>query len=294
MSTGSREVAGGAKRLRLMVEAAGTVLLAIIVARLIWLLVAPGSSIAIAPSANGPIVGNAVRVQAEPADRTVLVRSNPFVRNAASPTIVDEPASDGPDAPETELNLRLTGIRALSGGDGTGSVWIIKPDGQEVMVSIDETIIDGVTLEQIYTDRVTIRSRGRLESLSRRNDEDSFLGLAETSGSATNQQNSRAPAQRAVSAPVSAMALYNGTGFNRLLENGRVLGYRLSPRGGGSVFSQAGFEAGDILLSLNGRSVARFEDDDFIEFFLDQNRIEALVERDGVEVAIQLTLTEDT
>jgi len=295
VTSASRTLNKGSKRLKLLLEIVFTVLLAILVARLIWLILAPGAVVPLDSSGGGPRLASTSTLQAEPADRSILVRSNPFVRSEeiAVEAVIEE---DRSDAPETELNLRLTGIRALSGGEGSGSVWIVTPGGEETMVSVGEPIIDGVTLEQIYSDRVTIRTRGRLESLSRRDDEDSFLfadagdqgGSTQASGVVPN-----APA-RAGGGAVNAMALYNGMGFTRAIDDGTVKGYRLSPRGAGTTFSRAGFEDGDILLALNGRSVAQFENDDFIEFFLQQNRIEALVERGGVQVAIPLTFTEDT
>ncbi|MEM6898971.1 MAG: type II secretion system protein N [Pseudomonadota bacterium] len=298
MSSQSLESVGGSKRLRLFVETALTVGLAILIARLIWLLVAPGSVTPTNPITFNALSGQSSSIVAVPADRSLLVKRNPFVRSAVSSSEQAPHLDQNIDAPETELNLRLTGIRALSGGDDAGSVWVIKPDGEEVLVGVGDAIMDGVTLEQIQTDRVTIRSRGRLETLSRRNDDDSFLGAAgagdrvTTGGSYERRdQNTNGPA---VGEPVGAMALYSGTNFRPVIDGGRVLGYQLSPRGGSIAFRQAGFQAGDLLLSLNGMSVEIFEDEDFIEFFIDQSRMEALVERNGVEVIIQLTLTEDT
>ncbi|MEM7005234.1 MAG: type II secretion system protein N [Pseudomonadota bacterium] len=288
---------GGSKRLRLFVESALTVAFAVLVARLIWLIVAPGSVTSTNPGIVSASSGRSISAVGVPADRSLLVKQNPFVRSAVSSSESASRLDQNIDAPETELNLRLTGIRALSGGADAGSVWVIKPDGEEVLVGVGEAIMDGVTLEQIHTDRVTIRSRGRLETLSRRNDDDSFLGAAgvgDRPADRSYERRDQSTNTPAVGEPVGAMALYSGTNFRPVIDGGRTLGYQLSPRGGSIAFRQAGFQAGDLLLSLNGMSVEIFEDEDFIEFFIDQSRMEALVERNGVEVIIQLTLTEDT
>ncbi|MEM7662814.1 MAG: type II secretion system protein N [Pseudomonadota bacterium] len=296
MSSESLESVGGSRRLRLFVETGGTVLLAIIVARLIWLVLAPGASLSSPQSTAATFSPSASRIAPNPPDRSVLIKSNPFVRSAIAASVSQSPVDEGLNAPETELNLKLTGIRALSGSDGasSGSVWIVKPDGQEVIVGVGETIIDGVTLEQIYSDRVTIRSRGRLESLLRRDDADGFLDRSTTSDTTVASSQPTSSPQVAEGEPVGALALYNSTDFSQITEGGTVIGYRLSPRGSGAAFRQAGFQSGDILLSLNGMSVDLFEDGDFVAFFADQSRMLAVVDREGVEVTIRLTLTEDT
>ncbi|MEM9670596.1 MAG: type II secretion system protein N [Pseudomonadota bacterium] len=292
VSSLSQKSAPSVQMLRLLVEVGLTVILAMITGNLIWSVIAPNQGqIPSSQFVSSPPAANRISAT-QPPDRSILVRQNPFVRSEVeSETLPSQPTDI--DAPETELNLKLTGIRAFSNDDFSGSVWIVKPDGEEVVVGISEAIIDGVTLERIYTDRVTIRSRGRLESLSRREEELSFAAASEAVLTDIQDRGPERPS-RSVNVKVSPIELFNSTAFDRLVEDGVILGFRLSPTGDGGAFGKAGFKQGDLLISLNGRSVAKFEDDDFVDFFLQQNRVEALVEREGLDVSIPLTFAEDS
>ena len=68
-------------------------------------------------------------------------------------------------APETRLNLKLNGIIASDGNDTAGAI-IEKSAGKQEYFSLGDTISNGVTLKEVYKDRVILSRNGRLETLS--------------------------------------------------------------------------------------------------------------------------------
>lgn len=68
-------------------------------------------------------------------------------------------------APETKLNLKLNGIIASDGKNTAGAI-IEKSVGNQEYFSIGDTISNGVTLKEVYKDRIILSRNGRLETLS--------------------------------------------------------------------------------------------------------------------------------
>ncbi|MDH5436313.1 MAG: hypothetical protein OEX83_06090 [Gammaproteobacteria bacterium] len=68
-------------------------------------------------------------------------------------------------APETRLNLKLNGIIS-SDGENTAGAIIEKSAGKQEYFSLGDTISNGVTLKEVYKDRIILSRNGRLETLS--------------------------------------------------------------------------------------------------------------------------------
>ncbi len=68
-------------------------------------------------------------------------------------------------APETRLNLKLNGIIASDGKNTAGAI-IEKSAGKQEYFSIGDSISNGVSLKEVYKDRVILSRNNRLETLS--------------------------------------------------------------------------------------------------------------------------------
>jgi general secretion pathway protein C len=95
-------------------------------------------------------------------------------------------------APETRLNLKLNGIIASDGKNTAGAI-IEKNPGKQEYFSINDTISNGVTLKEVYKDRVILSRNGRLETLS----------LPKTSIRTSHNNLKTAPIKRTPTAPTS-------------------------------------------------------------------------------------------
>ena len=245
---------------RFAVEVALIIALALIIARMIWLALSPQDAVATYTERPMPTMSTS-GVQRIEADVSLLVRSNPF-EGAGSVAEIDE------DVVETQLNLRLIGLRA-DAGPAAGTATIILPNNQQQKFAEGEEILPGVMLKRVALDRV-ILSRNGVDEVLRLNNRSgrlSVIGGSETAEGAEPglerraQQAAPAPAAIQISGPE---ALLSAISLSEARSNGRVLGYRIEPVGSLSALQDFGFQPGDILVSVNGQSVA---DQDFAEVF---------------------------
>ncbi len=132
---------------RLVVECVLIAVLALLFARLAWLVISPSNSVATYTQRPLPSpMRGAASALAAATDRTLLVRTNPFQQGEADVIVQD--------VPETNLNLDLDGLRMSTEGGEAGNAIIRTPDGIGKNYSVGDEILAGVTLERILSDRV--------------------------------------------------------------------------------------------------------------------------------------------
>lgn len=192
--------------------------------RLAWMLV-------VAPSPLGAAIPAAL-----PADLPAPAMS------AADPFFPGSP----PSAMSADASgLVLYGIRM--GPDGSA----ILGDAQGLQHSyrVGETLEAGATLVEIATDHVVILANGIRSTLR-------FAPAAERAGTpaAVTALPSAAPAT-APAAGVDPQQLLSQAGLQPRMRDERISGYTLIPRGDAALLRQAGLEAGDVLMSVNGQAL---------------------------------------
>ena len=269
---------------RFLIEVTLVIGLAVTSANLFWIIMTPGTGNT-APSAVPAI---SVSIGAPPAasskiDKAILREYNPFAAQEATP-IIDEEAID---APETSLNLTLKGLRAL--GNGEGVAFILLPDNQQVRVGVGDALLDNVTVERVYPDRVTLRTNGQLESLHYREQGEARSGISRIVSS---------PQQTAENSPnktpgqVSARELLANISLSSVRENGRRTGYRLTPIGEGRVMQSAGFLSGDIIRAVNAQPILELSGEDLQDLFLTASYVDLRIERDDQFLNVSITFKE--
>lgn len=241
------------------------ILLAIQIARLLWAVVTPAGPLGEwnAPSAN--IVPPAARA-------SLFAGFDPFFRNDAAPTT----------GSVTSLNVTLFGIRANESSGG-GSAIIAGEDGVQNSYAVGEEVAPGVILDAVAFDHVILSRGGVKESL--------YLDQsvpAETvnpaSVPATGQPASPPPG----GAALNAETIQKSIGFAPRNEGGRITGFVLQPRDDGTMLRNAGFQAGDVVVAVNGRPVSSAAD--IASQFRPGARLSFDVERGGSKVPIALNL----
>lgn len=207
-------------------------LLAVQLARLIWLLAGP-----LGPVGDWKAPGGL----AAPADGAVLAGFDPFFRLSGSsgPTVV------------TSLDLKLYGVRE-DRATGRGSAIIALPDGRQMNFAVGEEIMPGVTLTAVGFDNVTISRGGAPEQI--------FL---DESGPApvVGPGDTAAPPTPEVLAPiVQAAPAGLPIGIQPRIAGGRINGVLVTPgNDGGQAFRAAGFAPGDVIVSVNGQRVTSLD-----------------------------------
>jgi general secretion pathway protein C len=195
------------------------------------------------------------------------------------------PSDTSATAPATTLNLQLFGMRAPSGATG-GSAIIRRPDGSQDVFFVGQNIIDGVTLERIRADHVVIRRSGLLESLY----------LDQTRAPAQSAPESDVATGTAQEAPrrrisASAAELFAAIQVAPGRTSAGAAGLAVRPGADPSLFSEAGFEAGDILVAVNGQATAQLAALPSLgQSLQDASRFTITIDRKGQPMAFQLLI----
>ena len=190
-----------------------------------------------------------------------IKRLNLFGDLSAEP-VVEQPTVT--DAPETNLNLTLSGVVASS--DPKVAAAIIENRGKQNVYGINEPI-EGTRaiLKEVYEDKVIIRNGSRNETL--------MLDGVDYNNSTTVRNNR--PRTRTSTRPASNPREQRNTlskdiaeatrelqkkptGFTDYIaispyrQDGQLQGYRISPGKKPKLFKAAGFKAGDVVVEING------------------------------------------
>ena len=251
--------------LRLLVSVCGVAIILYTLAQILWQII---------PEPNAPrTVDSHVQRTLSPTQNTptnnlsILLSQNVFGDVRAAPVTV---APTVTDAPETKLNLTLNGLVA-STAEAAGAA-IIARGNQQATYGIDDKI-DGTqaTLHAVYVDRVIISNRGVKETLML--DGVDFVAASEaqiitldsedrsentSDNNSDNNNDDNAFGEAELDADMVAQLRSDPTRFadviaiNPALQNGEVIGYRVSPGSQPQFFAQAGLKAGDIITGLNG------------------------------------------
>ena len=185
------------------------------------------------------------------------------------------------NAPETQLNLELTGI--IADRDGSRSRALIKDQkGKQDGYRVDEQIVSGVKLRAIYADRVILDRSGRLETLTLESVKkaQSMTGLTrrpaeragtQTAAAATSSRGAATadaePAEaQGVSSELEAKLsdvrreiMANPANAQRYIrlrparQDGSLVGYRIFPGQDNTLFKQAGLQSGELVTAINGQ-----------------------------------------
>ncbi len=206
-----------------------------------------------APVVAAPLAGGN-RAAVPVADLSVLAGTHLFGRAEERPV---EVAPVIIDAPETTLNLRLTGVAADQEDDRLGSAIIATGRNVEKLYFSGDTIEGtNATLERIYGDRVILIRGGVTESLSFPRELSNAPPPA--SAAATARQAPAASIAPQATVTLRETASANATRFSEVvrlsphLEGGQMVGFRLNPGSNREAFAQTGLQPGDVVTEING------------------------------------------
>lgn len=259
------------KGLRAVVELALLVVLGLLLARTFWLIAAPAQSV----NALTPAPASMVTVQA-PASRlqanlSLLTSANPFSMVERVGAVEDEVLS----VPETSLNLRLQGVRAITSGDGDlqASATIVTPDNRQGVYVVGDKLLDNVVLSRILSNRVILDKGGTYEALYLEGRED---GLRVLGG--------EEPRQEIGGQRVVEPAIYHVASAESLLSAVRLIpageeALRIVPTVAPDDLAVFGLREGDRLVAVDGRPVAELDYDEVIGKLTTNNRINVSIQR---------------
>ena len=271
------------------------------------------------PSYTENIQHNPVNAQVNKTTNTVNINNlrslNLFGDYNAAPIINDEPEAIE-DAPETSLNLILTGV--VASNDNNKSAAIIEYNNAQEIYIIDETIKGTrAVLKKVFSDRVHIRHSGRLETLmldgfdydeSTPVKQKTTLTNKKSPTIKTSNKNKGQPKrvdQRSdkklskqaqafkddINADPGKITDYLQISPKRV--EGKIIGYRLMPGKNDEFFKAAGLKTGDVAIQMNGLDLSQpREAAQALKALKEERDVSLLLDRNGDITEILLSIDE--
>lgn len=227
-----------------------------------------------------------------------LQQLNLFGDATASPQPVE--TTQVTDAPETRLNLTLTGVVA-STLEQAGTAIIENRNVQNVYGLGEKIEGTNATLQQVFRDRVIIRNGGQHETLmldgidyeqANRKRERQVVRAIED-----DEPDNRRLSEDAVE--VTETLRGNPANFTDYIsispktEDGQLLGYQVKPGKDPALFESAGLQSGDVIAQINGLDLTDLQQSqEALSELRNSQTIELTIIRDGEYATIYLDLPE--
>ncbi len=201
------------------------------------------------------------------------------------------PPPDPVDAPDTNLNLTLSGT--LSAFDANESLAIISERGSATKVfAVGDVIRTGTKLHSVYPDRVLLDRGGKIEALRLPKE----LGEGQVQAI---QPRASPSAQARTGTSVRQLIDQNAASLTEVIRpqpvfaDGKQRGYRVYPGRQRQAFSQLGLRPGDLITEING--VALDDPTKGMEIFRslgEATSVSVTVERNGQPEVLVLDTSE--
>lgn len=186
----------------------------------------------------------------------------------------------------SKLNLRLLGVMITP----SISVAIIDKSGKSNSFALGEEVQKGVILEEVYPQYVIVNNRGLFERLEMSQVENVFSAEPGKEILLTPEETKKLVQVKAqaLENPVSIMRYVR---FQNVMSNGKINAIKLWPRQEKQIFSALGFQAGDQLESIGGRSIDTLsKSPDLWQKLLKQNQFELMIKRNGQQIPLLIEL----
>ncbi|AXQ99289.1 type II secretion system protein GspC [Pseudoalteromonas piscicida] len=224
-----------------------------------------------------------------------IVAQNLFGEANAKPDTKPQPVVS--DAPETTLNVRLTGIVAVSQDDGAGLA-IIESQGRQETYSVDAPITGTrAKLARVLPDRVILDVSGRFETLMLDGIEFSrTVAMPTKPKKIVNNATSPTPPRNELANRRQELINEPGKLFDYIKisperRNGELIGYRLTPGKDPELFKQVGLQANDLAIAINGFQLTDMKQAmSAINELRTSTDANITIERDGQVMDVQFSL----
>lgn len=199
-------------------------------------------------------------------------------------------------APKTKLNLTLRGVLAAMPMELASVIIAQGKSGAEDIYSVGDKIPGGVLIKEIYPEYVVLERNGQLETLQleKASGIDGF-GSARNSGNTVNLPSNRSPG--AALKEIRGDILKNPTSFGDyalpvlVKENGKQIGYRLSPQKKGELLSELGIQSTDVITEINGVKLDKPANGiSALRKLSTAKNLNIVVKRNGTEVPLSISL----
>ncbi len=264
---------------RIAAESMLTVTVGVLLGRLAWVVLAPTD--AAAYTTQLATTGSTdPQSEIDGASEQLLTQMNPF----AADSLVASRSNLA--ATETTLDIKLAGVRSVTGNATASSAVISFPDGAQKRFVPGDEVVPGVVLVNVTGDTVHLSRNGALETLSLYPKGKTLFASAPAASTASEI----ASADTGPAINVTPAALASDTLLTPEYRSGEVSGYKLEPRGAGA-FEAAGLESGDLILRVNGLAIEGQRPDQIYQSVATGTDVTLDVVREGAIVRLRVAPT---
>lgn len=194
--------------------------------------------------------------------------TDPFNRDEA---IAVQPIAEvGEDAPETTLNLKLTG--RTTGPNGTAI--LRTPDNKEDTYGLGDEIVSGVFLQAVNTDFIVLDVDGQIQRLTFERGNDTGLikkteaddNTPKTTVTVKTPVGQGTTSIRSTAISGDASTLFQNVSLRRVMKDGHLIGYSVKANRPGVDLTPFGFSKGDIVTAIGGTDITLGRPDFFALF----------------------------
>ncbi len=214
----------------------------------------------------------------------------------------EEPKREQPIA-KTKLNLKLTGVAAYEPQER--AIAIINTGGSdESAFGVGDKVIGQTTLKAVYPDRVILDNNGREEVLELPENVTPIAVRQPTVQPQRSTGSSAQPTAAVEDLPQTPGALRDTLAKNPSLlgrivsaepyqENGKLRGYRITPKQNPEILEAQGIVAGDVITRVNNIDLnSQKQGVRALRNAVKAQSLEVTILRDGVEIPISISLAQ--
>ena len=252
--------------------------IAVLGAVLLWMVVTPVSPLGAWRPAG-------VRVMSPAARSALFAGFDPFNRANA---VKAAPGSET----VTALALTLYGIR-VNAATGGGSAIIAGADGIQQVYKVGTEVMPGVILAEVHFDHIGLSHGGSNELLYLDQSKPAVNAATTLAATPAGPVGQTAPAAAGASGSLTADAVRQGISFQPRVENGKVAGLAVSAGGDGGAFRAAGFQPGDVIVSVGGKAVSgETSQAELAAQIRPGQAVSIMVKRNGQQLPLALSLSQ--
>ncbi|UAA38913.1 type II secretion system protein GspC [Paraneptunicella aestuarii] len=202
------------------------------------------------------------------------------------------------DAPQTNLNLTLTGV--VSSTETQAGAAIIANKGTQVTYGIGEKVEGtNATVHEVYEDRIIIQNGSRMETLMLEGEDfeklvdEQVAREVEPEREVLNKYRSPVPLKELNDVRNKPLQFVDYIDIQVVQNEGDVEGFRVNPGKDKSLFSEGFLQPNDIITSINGLDLTDQEQaKQMFEVLTRAQQLQITLMRNGIEEEVLIELPE--
>jgi len=234
----------------------------------------------------------------------VIAEVHLFGDASKKPIVVEKEPEPVEEIEDTRLNLQLAGVFAFTPAENAIAI-ISAGSAEQNAYGVGDKIDANTSLEAVYADHVVIRNRGKLEKLQLPENVQPIVtapaqAQASTAQASTAQSNAGAPIELPTNpGQLRDTLARNPSMLGRVVaaepyqENGKLVGYRITPKQNPEILEAQGIVAGDVITRVNNIQLnSQKQGIRALRNAVKADNLDVTVLRDGIEIPISISLAQ--